>query len=95
MEKILWKKAPPFPLMPFLDAHLSLFILDKNDAESGSLLCYLVIYSTPQPSLNTLTIFQMQPDQPSKDWERSTKPPGAENREPANKGHGATFTTTN
>lgn len=81
--------------MPFLDARFNLCLLDENDAESGSSPCYLVVYSTPQPPLNTVTIFQMQPDQPSKDWERSAKPPGAENREPANKGHGATFTTTN
>lgn len=82
--------------MPFPDAPFNLFLLDENDAESGSSPCYLVVYSTPQPPLNTVTIFQMQTDQPSKDWERSAKPPRAENREPANKGHSAaTFTTTN
>lgn len=60
--------------MPFLDAHLNLFLLDKNDAKGVSSLCYRVVYSTHQPPLNTVTIFQKQPAQPCKDWERSAKP---------------------
>lgn len=89
--------------MAFLDVHLNLFLLDKNDAKGGSSFCCFVVYSAHQPPLNTITIFQIHPDQPFEetvswragDWERSAEPPRVKNRELGNKGHGATFTTTN